>query len=125
MQTDETVPQVAQRYRRFFRSHPPREHRHFLFGDDRFPLKAEVFARVTGAPTLLVGQAILIGLDVKGWSRFDIFALILPILALKLRAAFAAPLILLSQDRQSHRDMADTDADAPPRADLPRRIAEG
>ncbi len=95
-----------------------RPHRHLnpVFGNDWFALKAEGFARFFGTPVFLVAQtaivAVWIGLNVAGYTKFDVYPFILLNLAFSLQAAYAAPLILLAQTRQADRDKAHADADA-------------
>ena len=100
----------------YFRFHLAHFHLSSVFGDDWFSLKAEAFARLFGTPMFLVSQtvvvAIWIGLNVFGFSRFDVYPFILLNLAFSLQAAYAAPLILLAQTRQADRDKAHTEADA-------------
>ena len=100
----------------YFRFHIPHLHLGNVFGNDWFALKAECFARFFGTPVFLVGQtvivAIWIGVNVLGWTKFDIYPFILLNLAFSLQAAYAAPLILLAQTRQADRDKAHADADA-------------
>jgi uncharacterized membrane protein len=104
------------------RFHRPHVHLHSVFGDDWFALKAEAFARFFGTPLFLVGQtaivALWIGLNIAGVVSFDLFPFILLNLAFSLQSAYAAPLILLAQTRQSDRDKALTEADAQHREDL-------
>ena len=104
------------------RFHQPHLHLHSLFGDDWFALKAETFARFFGTPLFLVAQTIIvalwIGLNIAGVVSFDLFPFILLNLAFSLQSAYAAPLILLAQTRQSDRDKALSDADARHREDL-------
>ncbi len=98
---------------RFLRRHA---HLSTTFGNDRFALRAEAFARFFGTPVFLGAQtlivAIWIGLNVMGVARFDLYPFILLNLAFSLQAAYAAPLILLAQTRQAARDKAHSDADA-------------
>ncbi|WP_460532457.1 DUF1003 domain-containing protein [Chitinimonas naiadis] len=86
------------------------------FGNDWFALKAEAFARFFGTPVFLVGQTLIvagwIGINVAGWTHFDVYPFILLNLAFSLQAAYAAPLILLAQTRQAERDKVHADADA-------------
>jgi uncharacterized membrane protein len=104
------------------RFHQPHLHLHSLFGDDWFALKAEAFARFFGTPVFLVGQTVIvalwIGLNITGVVKFDLYPFILLNLAFSLQAAYAAPLILLAQTRQSDRDKALSEADAQHREDL-------
>jgi len=87
-----------------------------VFGGDWFALKAEAFARFFGTPVFLVAQTVLvaiwIGLNVAGFTHFDVYPFILLNLAFSLQAAYAAPLILLAQTRQADRDKAHSEADA-------------
>lgn len=105
-----------------FRFHLPHLHLHSAFGDDWFALKAEAFARFFGTPVFLVVQTVLviawIVLNITGVTNFDIYPFILLNLAFSLQSAYAAPLILLAQTRQSDRDKAHAEADAKHREDL-------
>jgi uncharacterized membrane protein len=100
----------------YFRFHLPYIHLVSVFGDDWFALKAEAFARFFGTPIFLVTQTVIvavwIGLNVFGFTKFDVYPFILLNLAFSLQAAYAAPLILLAQTRQADRDKALADADA-------------
>ena len=100
----------------YFRFHLPNLHLFNVFGNDWFALKAEAFARFFGTPVFLITQTIIvaiwIGLNVLGFTKFDIYPFILLNLAFSLQAAYAAPLILLAQTRQADRDKAHADADA-------------
>ncbi len=112
----------------YFRFHKPHLHLSALFGQDWFALKAEAFARFFGTPIFLVGQTLLvaiwIGLNVFGYTHFDIYPFILLNLAFSLQAAYAAPLILLAQTRQSDRDKVHAEADALHREDLAKASEE-
>ena len=102
--------------RHHFRFHEPHAHLSSAFGDDWFGIRAEGFARFFGTPTFLIAQTVLviiwIAVNVVGLTRFDVYPFILLNLAFSLQAAYAAPLILLAQTRQSDRDKAHADADA-------------
>ncbi|MCY1337301.1 hypothetical protein D9M69_231260 [compost metagenome] len=93
-----------------FRFHRPHAHLAPAFGNDRFALKAEAFARFFGTPVFLGAQtvivAIWIGVNALDFTRFDVYPFILLNLAFSLQAAYAAPLILLAQTRQAARDNA-------------------
>lgn len=106
----------------FFRFHLPHGHLHSVFGDDWFALKAEAFARFFGTPLFLVAQTIIVFIwilaNTLGFVKFDIYPFILLNLAFSLQAAYAAPLILLAQTRQSERDKAHAEADAQHRESL-------
>ena len=105
-----------------FRFHLPHLHLHSAFGDDWFALKAEAFARFFGTPVFLVVQTLVvivwIVLNIAGLTHFDVYPFILLNLAFSLQSAYAAPLILLAQTRQSDRDKAHAEADAKHREDL-------
>jgi uncharacterized membrane protein len=98
------------------RFHRPHEHLATTFGNDRFALRAEAFARFFGTPVFLGAQTIIvaiwIGANVLGLTTFDAYPFILLNLAFSLQAAYAAPLILLAQTRQAARDKAHAEADA-------------
>jgi uncharacterized membrane protein len=98
------------------RFHRPHAHLAPTFGNDKFALRAEAFARFFGTPTFLGAQtlivAIWIGVNLAGVTHFDVYPFILLNLAFSLQAAYAAPLILLAQTRQAARDKAQSDADA-------------
>src|SRR5476649_2958912 len=100
----------------FYRFHQPHLHLSAVFGDDWFALKAENFARFFGTPVFLIGQTIFVTiwivLNIVGLVDFDLYPFILLNLAFSLQAAYAAPLILLAQTRQSDRDTASAIADA-------------
>jgi uncharacterized membrane protein len=114
--------------RHHFRFHAPHVHLSSPFGDSWFGVKAEAFARFFGTPTFLITQtaivSIWIGLNVAGFTRFDVYPFILLNLAFSLQAAYAAPLILLAQTRQADRDKALAEADARHREDLARASVE-
>ena len=98
---------------RFHRAHA---HLAPTFGNDKFALRAEAFARFFGTPTFLGAQTLIVViwmcLNLFGFTHFDAFPFILLNLAFSLQAAYAAPLILLAQTRQAARDKAQSDADA-------------
>jgi uncharacterized membrane protein len=111
-----------------FRFHAPHAHLASAFGDDWFGVRAEGFARFFGTPVFLIGQSLLvivwIALNVVGFTTFDVYPFILLNLAFSLQAAYAAPLILLAQTRQSDRDKAHADADAKHREALAQASVE-
>lgn len=113
------APVVAVDHLRFHREH---QHLDTTFGDDPFALKAEAFARFFGTPRFLGAQTFLvivwIGANLSGLVKFDLYPFILLNLAFSLQSAYAAPLILLAQTRQTARDKAQNDADAAHREDL-------
>ena len=98
------------------RFHRPHAHLNTTFGDDKFALRAEAFARFFGTPAFLGAQTLIVllwvVLNVTGITTFDVYPFILLNLAFSLQSAYAAPLILLAQTRQAARDKAQADADA-------------
>jgi uncharacterized membrane protein len=89
----------------------PALHAHFPrpFGNDRFGILAERFARFFGTPKFIIGQTIvvIIWIAVNAAAvtlRWDPYPFILLNLAFSTQAAYAAPLILLAQTRQADRD---------------------
>lgn len=106
----------------FYRFHLPHLHLTSVFGNGWFALQAEKFARFFGTPVFLVMQTIVVCIwifvNIIGWTKFDQYPFILLNLAFSLQAAYAAPLILLAQTRQSDRDKAHAEADAQHREDL-------
>ena len=119
MTTDTTT---AITHRHHFRFHLPHAHLQSTFGNDWFALKAEAFARFFGTPVFLMAQTCVVllwvGLNLAGVVAFDLYPFILLNLAFSLQSAYAAPLILLAQTRQSDRDKAHAEADALHREDL-------
>ena len=87
------------------------------YDTEAFGRFAETIARFIGTARFLVLQtAIVVGWIV--WNivlppslRFDEFPFIFLTLALSLQAAYAAPLILLAQNRQTDRDRVNLDED--------------
>jgi uncharacterized membrane protein len=82
---------------------------HSTFGSDDFGRWAERGARFFGTPQYIVGQTIVvivwIALNAIAVSlRWDPYPFILLNLAFSTQAAYAAPLILLAQTRQTERD---------------------
>jgi len=112
----------------FFRFHLPHQHLSSAFGDDWFAQKAEMFARFFGTPIFLIIQTIIVAIwmviNFMGLVHFDEYPFILLNLAFSLQAAYAAPLILLAQTRQSDRDKAHAEADAQHREDLAKASVE-
>ena len=84
---------------------------HGTFGNDRFGVIAERFARGFGTPQFIIGQTVIVTLwiavnAVALGLRWDPYPFILLNLAFSTQAAYAAPLILLAQTRQAERDKA-------------------
>ncbi len=111
-----------------YRFHLPHLHLTNVFGGDWFALKAEAFARFFGTPVFLIAQTVIvavwIGLNVFGFTSFDIYPFVFLNLAFSLQAAYAAPLILLAQTRQADRDKVHAEADAQHREDLAKASEE-
>jgi uncharacterized membrane protein len=82
---------------------------HGAFGNDRFGMIAERFARFFGTPRFIIGQTLIVAVwiafnAIAISSRWDPYPFILLNLAFSTQAAYAAPLILLAQTRQADRD---------------------
>jgi len=93
-------------------------------GPDAFGSFAEQFARFMGTATFLIYMTLVVIIWV-GWNalapdgaRWDIYPFIFLTLMLSLQASYAAPLILLAQNRQEIRDkvIAEQDRQANARA---------
>ncbi|GAB3623540.1 hypothetical protein GCM10027418_16230 [Mariniluteicoccus endophyticus] len=98
------------------------------FDSDAFGVFAERFARFMGTARFLIWMTVFIALWVV-WNvvapkalRFDEFPFIFLTLMLSLQASYAAPLILLAQNRQEARDRIQAEDDrkqaAQSRADM-------
>jgi uncharacterized membrane protein len=99
------------------------EHLHGAFGADRFGEISERVARFFGTPRYILGQtlAVVLWIGLNGAAisfRWDPYPFILLNLAFSTQAAYAAPLILLAQTRQAHRDKAHEEAAAKHREEL-------
>jgi uncharacterized membrane protein len=86
--------------------------------DPDFGRAAERFARFFGTPRYLLIQTVIVilwialnALEVTSTIRFDKFPFILLNLMFSTQAAYAAPLILLAQNRQADRDKAEVERD--------------
>src|SRR5688500_9909189 len=91
-------------------------HDHSAFGHDRFGRGAEKAARFFGTPGYIVGQSIAvvvwIGLNSLALvNHWDPYPFILLNLLFSTQASYAAPLILLAQNRQADRDRLQADRD--------------
>src|SRR5947208_9651288 len=87
-----------------------------VYAPDAFARFAERLARFLGTGRYLAGQTILvvlwISLNAVAWSlRWDKYPFILLNLAFSTQAAYAAPLILLAQNRQADRERAEVERD--------------
>ena len=88
---------------------PGEHHHHGTFGNDRFGVLAERFARAFGTPQFIIGQTVVVALWIGANAlaiglHWDPYPFILLNLAFSTQAAYAAPLILLAQTRQAERD---------------------
>jgi uncharacterized membrane protein len=93
---------------------------------DTFGRWAESVARLFGTGRFLVAQTIIvilwIALNAISWAlRFDAYPFILLNLMFSTQAAYAAPLILLAQNRQADRDKEEIERD---RQTVARSLAE-
>ena len=104
----------------------PHQHLGSTFGDDPFGRFAERFARAFGTPKFLAVQTGLVlvwlVLNAADAAHFDPYPFILLNLAFSTQAAYAAPMILLAQTRQSERDRHWTEADAAHREEISSAI---
>jgi len=80
------------------------------FSQEAFGVLSEQFARLMGTAGFLIGMTVFVAAWIL-WNvlaprglRFDEFPFIFLTLALSLQASYAAPLILLAQNRQADRD---------------------
>ncbi|KGN39424.1 DUF1003 domain-containing protein [Knoellia subterranea] len=107
---------MAERRERSSRLDQPREaRRQFLtrpeaFTEEAFGVLSEKFARFMGTAYFLIGMTVFVVVWVlwnllapRAW-RFDDYPFIFLTLMLSLQASYAAPLILLAQNRQADRD---------------------
>ncbi len=86
------------------------------YDPDAFARFAERLARFLGTGRYLAGQTIIVilwvALNAVAWSlRWDKYPFILLNLAFSTQAAYAAPLILLAQNRQADRERAEIERD--------------
>lgn len=85
------------------------------YDPDAFGRFSESIARFIGTARFLVLQTVVVIVwiifNVVSPRRFDPFPFILLTLALSLQAAYAAPLILLAQNRQESRDREESERD--------------
>jgi uncharacterized membrane protein len=87
-----------------------------VYDPDKFAQFAEGLARFLGTGRYLAAQTILvivwIALNAVVWAfQWDPYPFILLNLAFSTQAAYAAPLILLAQNRQDGRERAETERD--------------
>ena len=98
------------------------------YDDDMFGVFAEQFARFMGTAKFLIYMTLFVLVWVAwnalapGGSKWDAYPFIFLTLMLSLQASYAAPLILLAQNRQEARDRViseqDRQADARAHADM-------
>jgi uncharacterized membrane protein len=96
------------------------------YDSDAFARFAESVARFLGTGRYLFAQTLLVifwvGMNAVAWTfRWDKYPFILLNLAFSTQAAYAAPLILLAQNRQADRDKEEIERDRDTNA---RRAAE-
>ncbi|HTU94517.1 MAG TPA: DUF1003 domain-containing protein [Solirubrobacteraceae bacterium] len=92
-----------------------------LYDPDQFGAVAERLARFFGTPRYLVAQTFIVvvwiaynafvAVNYGKHSAFDPYPFILLNLAFSTQAAYAAPLILLAQNRQADRDKSEVERD--------------
>jgi uncharacterized membrane protein len=87
-----------------------------LYDPDAFGSMAERLARFFGTPRYLIVQTVIVIVWIlvnAAWValRFDAYPFILLNLVFSTQAAYAAPLILLAQNRQADRDKAEVERD--------------
>jgi uncharacterized membrane protein len=86
------------------------------YDPEAFGPAAERFARFFGTPTYLIWQTLIVAIWILINSlaisfKWDPYPFILLNLVFSTQAAYAAPLILLAQNRQADRDKAETERD--------------
>ncbi len=86
------------------------------YNPEAFGTAAERFARFFGTPKYLIWQTVIVAiwLILNGFAfglRWDPYPFILLNLVFSTQAAYAAPLILLAQNRQADRDKAEMERD--------------
>ena len=122
--TQAPVPATVNAVLSHMRFLEPHGHLGSTFGDDPFGRFAEKFARAFGTPKFLAVQTMLVlvwlVLNAADVAHFDPYPFILLNLAFSTQAAYAAPMILLAQTRQSERDRhwTETEADAQHREEI-------
>ena len=102
----------------FKHRHPPVESINNLF-DEQLTISqraADWFAAMMGSWKFIIAQSILLGvwtlLNMAAWIRhWDPYPFILMNLMLSLQAAYAAPIIMMSQNRQADRDLLEAHND--------------
>ena len=87
-----------------------------VYDPDEFGRLAERLARFFGTPRYIIGQTIVVIIWIivnvaVAILRFDPYPFILLNLAFSTQAAYAAPLILLAQNRQAEHDKEEVERD--------------
>ncbi|HMJ74542.1 MAG TPA: DUF1003 domain-containing protein [Iamia sp.] len=87
-----------------------------FYDPDAFGRFSEGIARFLGTGRFLMGQTVLVVIWITinvtiAWARWDEYPFILLNLAFSTQAAYAAPLILLAQNRQDDRDRRQAELD--------------
>lgn len=98
------------------------------YGDDKFGVLAEKFARFFGTPRFIIIQTMFVFIWIitnLAWIKFrwDPYPFILLNLMFSTQAAYAAPLILLAQTRQAERETRREEADIAHRDKLDAELA--
>lgn len=102
----------------FKHSHPPVQNVNQLF-DQQITLgqrAADKVAAIMGSWKFIVGQSVFLTawviLNITAWvQHWDPYPFILMNLAMSLQAAYAAPIIMMSQNRQAARDRLEAHTD--------------
>ncbi len=88
-----------------------------MLTEETFGVVSEKFARFMGTPYFLIAMTVFVAIWLV-WNtlapeqaRFDPYAFIFLTLMLSLQASYAAPLILLAQNRQADRDRVTLEQD--------------
>ena len=95
----------------FRHKHPPLQDTNKLFYGQLTSGQrtADLFAKIMGSWIFIITQSILLGiwviLNIVAWIKhWDPYPFILMNLVLSIQAAYAAPVIMMSQNRQTERD---------------------
>ncbi|AXK36175.1 DUF1003 domain-containing protein [Streptomyces armeniacus] len=114
---EERLPRRAERVRRLDVPRAPRRSLLPEYDPDAFGRLSEKIARFLGTGRFIVWMTVTVTVWI-GWNvvlpaelRFDEYPFIFLTLALSLQASYAAPLILLAQNRQDDRDRVNLEQD--------------
>ena len=107
---------MAEKRTRLDQPAAPRRGPRLRFDADAFGQWTEKFARFLGTGRFLVMKTLIIavwvvGNEIPGFPHPDDYPFLFLTLALSLQASYAAPLILLAQNRQDDRDRVNLEAD--------------